>query len=68
MSRTKKKKPAPGKEYWGKRPCSRNHGATPGKVTKKRTHRLERLEKKKVIKKETGWWGDNYLWGDDFDW
>lgn len=46
MSRTKKKTKAPGKEYWGKRPVSRNHGATPGKISKRLTHRLERLEAK----------------------
>lgn len=49
MSRTKKRKPAPGKEFWGKRPVSRNHGAVPGKISKKRTHKVERLEGKKQI-------------------
>lgn len=53
MSRTKKSEKAPGYEYWGKRPLSRNHGAIPGKATKKLTHKLERIEGKKQIKKET---------------
>jgi hypothetical protein len=48
MSRTHKKSPAPGYEYWGRRPVSRNHGATPGRVSKNRTHRLERLEARKA--------------------
>lgn len=51
MSRTKKSKKSPGYEYWGKRPISREHGAIPGRYTKTRTHRLERLEGKKEIKK-----------------
>lgn len=52
MSRSVKSKKAPGHEYWGKRPLSRKHGATPGKFTKKLTHRLERIEGKDKIKKE----------------
>ncbi len=52
MSRTKKGKKGVGYEYWGKRPISRNHGAVPGKATKKLTHRLERIEAKKKIKEE----------------
>lgn len=51
MSRTNKKQKSPGFEYWGKRPVSRNHGAVPGKFSKNRTHRLERLENKKLTKK-----------------
>ncbi len=50
MSRTIKKQPACGKEYWGRRPFSRNHGANPGKTTKKMTHRLERIEAKADVK------------------
>ena len=52
MSRTKKKTKSPGTEYWTKRPISRQHGAIPGRYTKTRTHRLERLEGKKEIKKQ----------------
>ena len=47
MSRTKKGQKAPGYEYWGKRPGPRD----PGKYSKTRTHRLERLEDKAEIKK-----------------
>lgn len=52
MSRTKKGAKGPGYEYWGKRPIARNHGAVPGRKTKTMTHRLERLEGKKEIKKQ----------------
>lgn len=52
MSRTKKDKKGIGFEYWSKRPMSNRHGGIPGKDTKKRTHRLERLEAKKDIKKQ----------------
>ena len=52
MSRTKKQKKAPGYEYWGKRPGTKKLGGSPGKDAKKLTHRLERLEGKKVIKKQ----------------
>lgn len=52
MSRTKKGSKGVGYEYWGKRPLSRNCGANPGKVTKKLTHRLERIEAKAQIRKE----------------
>jgi hypothetical protein len=44
---------SPGYEFWGRRPISRNHGARPGRWTKTKTHRLERIEAKKVIKKQT---------------
>ncbi len=47
MSRTKKGKRGVGDEYWGKRPVSNKHGAPPGRYTKTRTHRLERIEAKK---------------------
>jgi hypothetical protein len=50
MSRTKKGTKSVGSEYWGKRPIARNHGATPGRITKTLTHRLERLEGKKKTK------------------
>lgn len=52
MSRTRKGKKGPGSEYWGKRPLSNKHGASPGKATKKLTHRLERLESKEKIKEQ----------------
>lgn len=51
MSRSTKRTPSPGKEYWGKRPVSRNHGAIPSKKTKTRTHRLERIEGKEAVRK-----------------
>jgi len=50
MSRSIKHIKAPGYEYWGKRPVSRNHGATPGRYSKNLTHRLERLEAKEEIR------------------
>lgn len=49
MSRTKKGSKGPGHEYWSKRPTPISD---PGKDAKKRTHRMERIEKKKLIKKE----------------
>lgn len=52
MSRSKKGKKAPGYEYWSKRPIAKNHGAAPGRDTKTRTHRLERLEAKKKVKEQ----------------
>ncbi len=39
-----------GKEYWSRRPGNR-HGATPGKETKKRTHRIERAQGKSECRK-----------------
>jgi len=53
MSRTKKTGKGSGYEYWGKRPGTKKTGGTPGKFTKKLTHRLERAEAKKKIKEET---------------
>ena len=53
MSRSKKGSKGPGHEYWSKRPIANQHGAVPGKWTKKRTHRLERLEAKKQTKRES---------------
>jgi hypothetical protein len=52
MSRSKKSKngKGPGYEYWSKRPMS---GSPPGRWAKKKTHRLERIEAKKIIKKES---------------
>lgn len=52
MSRSKKGKKSPGYEYWSKRPIAKNHGAVPGRETKTRTHRLERLEGKKKVKEQ----------------
>lgn len=51
MSRTRKGKKAPGYEYWSKRPGSNKSGSGPGRIAKTRTHRLERLEGKKQIRK-----------------
>jgi len=39
MSDTIKGKKGAGFEYWSRRPCC---GMTPGKFTKRRTHKLER--------------------------
>jgi hypothetical protein len=47
MSRTRKGSKGAGHEYWSKRP---NSMSVPGKESKKRTHRLERIEDKKVEK------------------
>jgi hypothetical protein len=48
MSRSAKGSKGPGFEYWGKRP---GNGLSPGKATKKITHRLERLKAKEALKK-----------------
>ncbi len=50
MSRTKKGSKGPGYEYWSKRPLS---GSSPGKETKKKTHRIERARSKKLTRKES---------------
>jgi hypothetical protein len=47
MSLTRKGKKPSGFEYWGKRPGNK-HGATPGPETKRRTHKAERREGKRV--------------------
>lgn len=47
MSRTKKGSKRPGHEYWSKRP---NSMSVPGRESKTRTHRLERIEDKKLEK------------------
>jgi len=52
MGKTKKGAKGIGYEYWGKRPVSRNHGAVPGRESKTRTHRLERIEAKEQIQEE----------------
>lgn len=44
MSRTVKGSKAPGYEYWGKRGLSM---VSPGKKTKKLTHKIERQQSKK---------------------
>lgn len=49
MSRSKRGKKAPGWEHWSRRP---NSMSPPGRVSKTRTHRLERIENKKIIKKQ----------------
>lgn len=51
MSRTFKGKKGVGYEYWSRRPCNKN-GGNPGKYTKKRTHKLERIENKKLEKED----------------
>ena len=50
MSRTKKGKKGPGYDYWSRRPTPIT---SPGRASKKLTHRLERIEGKKKIKKES---------------
>lgn len=47
MSRTKKSKKAPGHEYWSRRPGNK-YGATPGPDAKRRTHRTERQQRKRI--------------------
>jgi hypothetical protein len=50
MSKTKKGAKGPGFEYWSKRP---NSMSQPGKASKKVTHKKERGQSKKAIKKES---------------
>lgn len=52
MSRTKKGEKPPGFDIWSKRPGTNKSSSLPSKEGKKRTHRLERLEDKKIVKKE----------------
>lgn len=52
MARTKKGSKGVGYEYWGKRPLARNHGASPGRLTKTATHRAERREADELLRKE----------------
>lgn len=49
MARTKKGAKSPGYDYWSKRPTP---DMSPGRPAKTMTHRLERIENKKIIKKE----------------
>lgn len=49
MSRTKKGAKGPGYEYWSKRPMA---GHSPGKKTKKLTHRKERAQAKETLTKD----------------
>ena len=51
MSRSKKKSKSPGYEYWSKRPGNKKNN-NPGKDAKKLNSRMERIEAKKIIKKE----------------
>lgn len=37
------------KEYWSRRPTSNRSGSTPGKETKRLTHRLERAAAKREL-------------------
>lgn len=53
MSRTKKGTKPPGWEPWGKRPGTAKAACLPQKDQKKYTHRKERIEGKKIIKKES---------------
>lgn len=46
MSRSKKGGKGPGYEFWGRRPPKM---ASPGKITKKITHSIERAQSKKII-------------------
>ena len=48
MSRTKKGAKGPGYEYWSKRPCA---GDSPGRITKKITHKKERMSNKQEVVK-----------------
>lgn len=50
MSRTKKKKPSPGKEYWGKRPISRGCVST-GTRNKRDGIQKERAVNKRLVAK-----------------
>lgn len=50
MSRSKRKGKSPGFEYWGKRPGNKG-GQTPGKGVKRKTHKAERREFKRQLKK-----------------
>jgi len=53
MSRTYRKGgKGPGYEYWSKRAGNKDC-PLPGKFSKNRTHRLERIENKKTVKKES---------------
>lgn len=49
MSRTTKKKPAVGKEYWSARPGNK-HGSTPSAYGKRKTHRMERQQAKNLCR------------------
>lgn len=53
MSRSKKKGKPPGYDYWSRRPTAGIGGTSPGRWSKTKTHRLERIEARKVIKKQT---------------
>lgn len=50
MSRSFKATPAPGKEYWKSR--LHRHGEVPGRATKRRTHRRERAELERLLRRE----------------
>lgn len=52
MSRTRKETKAPGFEYWKSR--LHKHGETPGRITKRLTHRKERREGRSIIRQEEG--------------
>lgn len=50
MSRTVKQKPAPGTDWWGRRPFSQwiSKGQSDTKWWKRKTHKIERQRGKKV--------------------
>jgi hypothetical protein len=48
MSRTRKGSKGPGYEYWGRRPAKMKF-PSPGKETKKITHRQERADEKRKL-------------------
>lgn len=50
-SRTDKKEKGPGYEYWGPRPLNFK-GGIPGRWTKTKTHRLERIRAKRELDKD----------------
>lgn len=39
-------------ELWSRRPYSNNHGAKPGRITKTLTHRQERRDAERDLRKE----------------
>jgi hypothetical protein len=51
MSRTVKGVKGPGHEYWKSR--LHRHGETPGRITKRLTHRFERRQGKNELRRES---------------
>ena len=50
MSRTKKKKKAPGWDYWGKRPLG--YGASGKRKNKREEKRLQKQRERTILKRE----------------